>query len=300
MGTRVTQSMLNQNMLYNLQRNAREMEKLQNQASTGKRINKPSDDPVVAVRSMFYRSSLIEIDQFKNNVDEGNSWMTTTDESLDEVNSALQRVRELTIQGLNGTNSPEDRNAIAQEINQLKEHIGEVANSQIAERYIFARTDFKTAPYRDDPPGSPKEFWNNNQGKMESQIGQNNFVQVNIVGTDIFNNDGNGGVFKVLSDIVSGFRSETGAASDILDKLDMQIDNVLAQRSELGARMNRLDLSKSRLEQLEISTISMLSREEDVDISKVIIDFKAQENVHQAALSIGAKVIQTSLVDFLR
>lgn len=294
MGTRVTQSMLNQNMLYNLQRSAREMEKIQNQASSGKKINRPSDDPVVAVRSMYYRSSLIEIEQYKSNVEEGNSWMTTTDEALDEINSVLQRVRELTVKGLNGTNDTSGRNAIAQEIEQLKQHLGEVANSQIAGRYIFAGTEIKTAPFQDGA------FINNNHGKMESQVGQTNSVQINILGTDVFNNDGNGGIFKVLSDIVADFQMPTGEAPDHLSKLDVQIDNILEYRSEIGARMNRLDLSKSRLEQLEISTISMLSREEDVDISKVIIDFKAQENVHQAALSIGAKVIQTSLVDFLR
>ncbi len=302
MSTRITQNMLNQSMLFNLQRNEGAMAKLQNQVSSQKKINKPSDNPVIAVRSMYYRSVLNDIAQFKSNVDEGTSWMNTTDEALNEVTSVLQRIRELTVNGLNGSNGTTERSAIAEEINQLKEHLGEVANSQIAGKYIFAGTDVKTPPFRENPtvPGSAKAFLNSNQGKLEYQVGQTNNVQINILGTDIFNNDGNGGIFKVLSGIVSDFRSPTGSGSDHLAELDGQIDNIITSRSELGARINRMDLSNSRLDQLETSTTGLLSKEEDVDISQAIIDLKAQENVHQAALSVGARVIQTSLVDFLR
>src|SRR4051812_39366925 len=98
MSLRVTQNILNQNLLFNLQRTNKTMDRLQEQVSSGRTINKPSDNPVTAVRSMFYRSSLNEIDQYKRNADDGISWMTATDESLDEVTSVLQRVRELTVQ----------------------------------------------------------------------------------------------------------------------------------------------------------------------------------------------------------
>lgn len=302
MSMRVTQNILNQNMLFNLQQSNKAMEKYQNQASSGKKINKPSDDPVTTVRGMYYRSSLNEISQYKKNSNDGISWMTTTDEALNEVTSVLQRVRELTVQGLNGTNDTGARYAISQEVNQLKEHLGEVANTQIAGKYIFAGTDIKTPPFREDPAvaGSPKEFRNTNQEQLELQVGQTNNVQINVLGSNVFNNNGNGGIFKVLSDIVSDFSSSSTGTQDHLSELDGQIDNILKERSELGARMNRMELSTSRLDGLEVSTTSMLSKEEDVDMSQVIINLKNQENVHSAALSIGARIIQTTLVDFLR
>ncbi|WP_413300370.1 flagellar hook-associated protein FlgL [Bacillus sp. 1P10SD] len=296
MSLRVTQNILNSNLLFNLQRTNKSMDQLQEQVSSGRKINKPSDNPVTAVRSMFYRSSLNEIDQFKRNADDGLGWMTTTDEALDEVNSVLQRVRELTVQGNNGTNSNTDREAIAQEINQLKEHLGEVANSQIAGKYVFAGTDVTHPPY--DNAG--KQFTNTNNEKIELVVGQTNTVQINVKGIDIFNNDGAGGIFKVLSDIVDDFRTPGTGTSDHLDQLDSQIDNVIKERSELGARMNRMELSISRIEGLEVSTTRLLSNEEDVDMAEVITNLKAQENVQRAALSIGARIIQPSLVDFLR
>lgn len=278
------------------------MGKYQEQVSSGKRVNKPSDDPVTAVRGMVYRSSLNDVDQYKRNADDGLSWMSTTDEALDEVTSVMHRVRELTVQGLNGTNDPSALHAITEEINQLKEHLGEISNSQIAGKYIFAGTDVKTPPYKADPavPGSAKEFRNTNQEKLELVVGQTNNVQINTQGTNVFNNDGNGGIFKVLSDIVTDFNAGNPGATDHLGKLDGQLDNLLKERSELGARMNRMELSISRLDGLEVSTTSLLSKEEDVDISRAIINLKSQENVQRAALSIGSTIIQTSLVDFLR
>ncbi|WP_147535364.1 flagellar hook-associated protein FlgL [Bacillus marasmi] len=300
---RVTQNMLNQNLLANLQRSNTAMGKYMNQLSTGKKINLPSDNPVTAVRSMYYRSSLNEVDQFKRNLEDGLSWMSTTDEALDQLTSVMQRARELTVQGLSDTNDPSARQAIAEEINQLKEHLGEIANSQIAGRYVFAGTDVKTPPFRADEavPDSAKEFRNTNNEKLELQVGQTNHIQINVLGTTVFNNDGAGGVFKVLEDIVNHFNApDSSGSADFLDKLDFQIDNILKERSELGARMNRLELSASKVDALEVSTTRLLSLEEDADISKVIIDLKAQENVHSAALSAGARIIQPTLVDFLR
>ncbi|WHY94164.1 flagellar hook-associated protein FlgL [Neobacillus cucumis] len=297
MSTRVTQGMLNQNMLFNLSQTNKAMQKYQDQASSGKKINKPSDDPVSAVRGMYYRSSLNEVDQYKRNADDGASWMSTTDDALNEVNSVLQRVRELTVQGLNGTNDPSARTAITQEIDQLKEHLGEVANSQIAGKYIFAGTDIKNPPYQ-----TAMKTFNGKNGKIDVQVGQTNNVQINVQGTDVFGKDinGDGGIFKLLSDITTGFSSSDSSSSDVLGKLDAQIDNVSKERSELGARMNRMELSQSRLDGLEVSTTSLLSSEEDADMSQVIINLSTEENVQRAALSVGARIIQPSLVDFLR
>ncbi|CAG9609786.1 flagellar hook-associated protein FlgL [Pseudoneobacillus rhizosphaerae] len=302
MSIRVTQNILNSNMLFNLQRNNKMMETYQDQLSTGKKINKPSDNPVTAVRGMFYRSSLNEIEQYKRNLDHGLSWMTSTDEALNEVTEVMQRVRELTVQGLNGTNDANSRTAIAEEINQLKNHLGEIANTQFAGKYIFAGTDIKNPPYNADPtiPNSPREFRNNNQEVLELEVGAKSNIQINIRGMDIFNNQDIGGVFKVLSDIVDKFRNSNENDSNHLDKLDSQIDNILKERSELGARMNRIELAMSRMDGIEVSTTRLLSQEEDIDISQVIVNLKAQENVQRAALSAGARIIQPSLVDFLR
>lgn len=300
MGTRVTQSMLNSNMLFNLQKSNKQMEKYQEQFSSGKKISKPSDDPVTAVRGMVYRSALNDIDQYKRNIDDGVSWMTATDEALDEVTSVIQRVRELTVQGVNGTNGDTDRYAIAEEINQLKEHLGEIANSQIAGKYIFAGTDTNNPPFRAGS-NATKEFVNENLETVELQVSQTNNIQINVPGVNVFKNKDIGSIFDVLSNVVTDFNSQNAIPSqNHLEEIDKQLDNILKERAELGAKMNRMELSSSRVDGLEVSTTQMLSQEEDVDLSRLIIDLKAQENVQRAALSVGARIIQPTLVDFLR
>ncbi|WP_042355972.1 flagellar hook-associated protein FlgL [Bacillus rubiinfantis] len=299
MSNRVTQSMLNQNFLFNLNRSNKAMEKYQDQFSSGKKISKPSDDPVTAVRGMFYRSTLSEINQFKKNADDGLSWMTATDDALDEVTSVIHRVRELTVEGLNGTNDDSSLEAIASEIDQLKEHLGEIANTQMAGKYLFAGTDTKNAPYRLDPNDQEKKFINQNSEAIQVQVGQTNNVQINVNGKNIFASEEIGSIFDVLTNITKDLRDPSQSQDDHLSKLDAQLDNILKERAELGARMNRMELSQTRIDDLEVSATSLLSETEDADLSKVIIDLKSQENVQRAALSAGARIIQSSLVDFL-
>lgn len=113
---RITQNIMSQTLLSNLQTNYQKLEQIQEQLSSGKKINKPSDNPVSTVRAMYYQTSLHEIDQYKRNVSDGMSWMQTTDDALDQVTQVLQRVRELTVQAGNSTNNPNDLNAIGSEI----------------------------------------------------------------------------------------------------------------------------------------------------------------------------------------
>lgn len=102
MAVRVTQTMLNNNMMRNLSNSMGRMDKLQEQLSSGMKFSRPSDDPVAASRAMFYRSSLIENEQFQRNVNEAQSWMELSDKSLEEAGSILQRVRELAVASGNG------------------------------------------------------------------------------------------------------------------------------------------------------------------------------------------------------
>lgn len=270
------------------------MDRYQDQLSSEKRINKPSDDPAGASRAMFYRSTVVEIDQYKRNANDGLSWIEVTDEALDQVTSALKRVRELTVQANNGTYEDTSLKAIVSEINQIKEHIGEIANTTIGDRYIFAGTETKTKPYRSENEGDPPKFMNENMDKIEREVGQDSFIKVNVAGKDIFPRilDALEGISKALNDGTT--------LEGKLDALDNQLDNVLKERAIVGANMNRMEMMISRLENVEMTAKKLLSETEDVDVALVITNLMAQENVHRAALSAGSRIIQPTLVDFLR
>lgn len=299
MSVRVTQTMLNSNMLRNLSRSMGQMDKLQMQLSSGRLINRPSDDPVIASRGIHYRSALAENEQYQRNADEAQSWMELTDKSMDEAGSILQRVRELVVYSGNGTLEGSSFEAMAKEIRQIKEQMGTIVNQTMGSRYIFAGTDTQTPPY-DVANG---QFVNTNSKEIKLEMSEGVLVPININPQSVFNFKGIAGtgdnIFQLLDKMATQLESGQDATS-FLGELDDQMDNFLAERATLGARMNRIELVQGRLQEQELSVNELMSKNEDADVAEVITNLKTQENVHRAALGAGAQIIQPSLLDFLR
>ncbi|WP_077624762.1 flagellar hook-associated protein FlgL [Sediminibacillus massiliensis] len=289
---RVTQSMLFNNMLRNLSNSYNSMGKYMDQLSTGKKINRPSDDPVVAMKGMNYRSQVTEIEQFQRNTSEVHNWMDNSDSALDKATQALQRLRELAVQASNDTYEEGQRENIAKEVDQLREHLIDIGNTKVNNKYIFNGT--KT----DIPPISEGGVVNGDLGdEVVIEVSKGTNLKANIDAGAVFGND--------LFDDIAAFSTaltegpEDGIRSAIAD-LDGHIDNVVGERADLGARMNRLDLIENRLAEQEVIATQTMSDNEDADMEKVIMNLKTQESVHRAALSAGAQIIQPTLLDFLR
>lgn len=300
MSIRVTQNMLNSNMLRNLHNSMSNMDKYQEQLSSGKKISRPSDDPVVASRGMFYRSSLMENQQYSRNADEAKSWMDLTDKSLDEVGNVIKRVQELLVASGNGPLSPADRQTMAQEISEMKKHVGDLANSTINGRFIFGGTDTITPPYDPTANGGKGDFTNKNSSEIQLEVSQKVFVPINVNAQNFFNYPDNANnIFKVLDNIINDLNSGNSAMAH-QTALTQQYDNLLAERAALGARVNRIELVIDRLDRQEVSVTELMSKNEDADESEVITKLKMQESIHSAALGAGARIIQPTLLDFLR
>jgi flagellar hook-associated protein 3 FlgL len=295
---RITQSMLSSNSLRNLSESYRRMGQYQDQLSTGKKITKPSDDPVVAMKGMFYRSGLTEVEQYKRNLSELYLWMENSEAGIEQANNGLQRVRELVIQGKTGSLSPSDRDAIAREVEQLKNDLVQVANAQVSGRYIFHGTDTENPPV---PTGNPPKVALNladpsiNTYKVEISRGVS--LRANVNPANVFNQE----MFDVVQGIQTALEQDKPADLDgLLGRLDKTMDSLSAERSELGARYNRLEMIDDRISQQEVMANRVLSDNEDADIERVITDLKTQESVHRAALGVGARILQPTLLDFLR
>ncbi|RSK28623.1 flagellar hook-associated protein FlgL [Bacillus sp. HMF5848] len=289
---RVTQNMLTSSSLRNLTDSYKKMGKYQDQLSTGKKINRPSDDPVVAMKGMFYRSNLREVEQFKRNLSELYLWMENSEAGIEQASNAIHRVRELVVQGSNGTLSKQEKQAIAAEIGQLKDDVVSVANTKVAGRYIYNGSAVDKAPV-DGSTNPPTAILNTNDYTVEISRGVS--LKANVNPDNIFSQN----LFKDLQDVVDTLNSD-GDVSNILNKLDVHMDKLQAERSDLGARYNRLEMVDRRIAQQEIMATRVLSDNEDIDMERVITDLKSQESVHRAALAAGARIIQPTLLDFLR
>jgi flagellar hook-associated protein 3 FlgL len=287
---RVTQGMISNNMLRNLSNSNSKMDKYMNQLSTGKKITRPSDDPVVAMKGMGYRSEVLQVKQYQRNTNELHSWYDNSDAALDKATQAMQRVRELAVQASNGTYDENERKSIAQEVAQLKEHIVEIANTQVNDKYIFNGSHTDTPLVKDNDTDFDTYV------PVEIEVSKGTSLTASINGKDIFE-----GLVTTLDNFVNQLNSDdSNGINNSIGEISKGIDKIIDTRADLGARMNRLELVESRLSEQETIATKTMSENEDVDYAKTITELITQESIHRAALSAGSRIIQPTLLDFLR
>lgn len=289
---RVTQSMLSNNALRNLSNSYTKLQTLSNQIQTGKKFTKPSDDPVAVMNAMGYRTDLNNIQQYQDNIATVQSWTDSTDDALQGVSNILQKIRELTVQASNGTYEGTQRSYIADEIEQLKDEIISLGDTQVGGKYIFGgtKTDQK-----------PSEAKYSASGEINIEVFNGIMLPLNIDGNQMFKDMvGDNGKLKDLINTLNNPNSTEEDVSAFLTTIDTQMDTVLGKISMVGARQNRVDLMSNRLSNQEVFSTRILSNNEDIDLERVAIDLTAQESVLRASLSTSASIIQPTLMDFLR
>jgi flagellar hook-associated protein 3 FlgL len=307
---RVTQGTITNQLLRNINSNLRTMQGLQEQMSTGRTINRPSDDPVGITYALRYRSDLSINERFQTNVDSATSWLDFNDTILSQVNDVLKRMKELTVNGSNGTNPQIALDNIASEIGQLKDQLLDISNSQFKGKYVFNGQFTDQIAY--DPSVDPRTVVTDD-GDIEYLINAGVKLNVNLTGNKVFGfpppglpgvtapqyEDDN--IFHVADQIIAKLQAgDYDGVKNQLPFLESRMDKVLNQQAEIGARVNRTELMEQRLKDLSFNLESLQSKTEDADYGDLIIKAKVNENIYQASLSVGAKIIMPSLVDFLR
>ena len=445
---RVTQSMMASSSLRQLNQSYQSLKTHQDQLATGKKISRASQDPVIAMNGMRYRTQVAETDQFKRNLSEVYNWMDTADDTLDQGTQAMHRIRELTVQASNDSYDAGQRANIAKEVDQLLEQLVSTSNHRNNNKFIFNGTNTTNAPvdqdrmdygttqiangadvdaedvdlvYRgstyhvvaqgpienaddipeavnalplqvkeqlaqdgavelndDDPPQITEvndgyQIFQNTDGTMEDQviaINQNDGVAdqdrirqyslqrndngdlvndqgervtnpeeavirdtrrvpenqaiisrqdavstngqdveveilkgvklpVNVDPKNVFTNELFGDVMA-LRNALEDPETSAGELSEMLGVMDHHINNFVDERAELGARVNRVEMVDERVQQQQVIAKRIMSDNEDAEMEKVITEMLSQENVHRAALSATGRIIQPTLMDFLR
>lgn len=284
------------------------MQRLQDQMNSGTKINRPSQDPVIAVKGMSYRVDLAKVEQFQRNINEANTWLDTTDEVLDQAGTQINRVRELLVQAANDSNTADDREKIKVEIDQIRLQMKDIANTQIGDKYIFSGTHTSKPLYINGNLNPDLIGASGLEKDVTIDVYDNIAMKVNTNGLGIFEKL-DAVLAKASEALTSG--SATNSASGISslignmatganDTLSGVQNLLLEARADVGARQNRIELMTNRLEYQEINITKQLSLNEDVDYAEAITQMAAAESIHQASLSTGAKIIQQTLVDFMR
>ncbi|MCB2411961.1 flagellar hook-associated protein FlgL [Demequina sp. TTPB684] len=296
---RVTQQTMQRSTLYNLQNNMATMSKLQARMSSGKAIQRPSDDPSSTGRTMTFRAEKAAATQASRNTADGVAWLATIDNTMQSSISALQRVRDLTVQGANsGSVGPTSRGAIATEIEGLRDTLLDLANTNFQGRSVFAGTSNAGVAFEDGTAATPYA-WNGVAGSsVERRIGPDATVRVDADGAATYGT-GATSVFQLLDDIAADLRG-TAEVSGRLAEIDTRLNGMLAQIADVGIRYKQVSDAQQSIAKTLQDVTSSIDDVEGIDLAETIMELKMQEVAYQGALGATARVLQPTLMDFLR
>ncbi len=299
---RVTQQTIQASSLRNLQANLSRMATLQAQMSSGTKLNLPSDDPSATSEVMRLNASSRQLDQFGRNASDGTSWLTTIDTALSSTTSALQRARDLTVQGGDGAYGTTSRQALATEIAGIRDDLLKQANTTFLGRTVFAGTSNAGAAYTvgtDPVTGAPTYTFTGTAGSsVQRQVGTDTKVRVDSDGSTVFGN-GATSVFATLDRIASTLNAG-GDPTAQLAELDTHLDAITNEAASVGSRQRVLDAATSDLTSASQTVKTQTSGLQDIDLAEVIMQLKSQEVAYQGALGATGRVLQPTLMDFLK
>lgn len=385
---RITNQMLSNQMLSNINRNLGMLSKYNVQGSSGKKIQVPSDDPIVASRALKFRTMLSETEQYSKNANDAGSWIDVTETVYTNMNKILVNMKGVLSQMSSDTYTTEDREKMMTEYTSLMEQYEQELNTDYMGRNIFSGFKTNEKPIIKDangknilneqifgkpaevgpplvpgiPPVTGGEFDVNGDGVIdpdtevfkpqyiEVQVGGGTTIGVNTLSPNLYNQDdynelrggifetgvtfplttpaGNGYVGTTQFERISNFvKSDEYKAMSKKEKLewenevdvnDNKVNDIRAmassmlttlenfqsklstQETDTGVKSERVDLIQERLQDDKLNFKTLLSKNEDVDVAEVMMNYNTANAAYTASLNLGMKITQLTLADYLR
>lgn len=328
---RITNRMMSNNYLSNMSRNLSNLNTINNQLSTGKLINRPSDNPYKTARSMQLTTAIDSNKQYKTNIQDATNWLDATDDALSSLTNVLQRVRELMVSSGNAAYGSDENASINKEINERVSEISQILNTNFDGRYIFGGTKTTSKPLnvvKNENGNNELKFvdkegreLNLNSNELEEScvveaLGSNLSVEVS-KGVNIHYNVTAMGLLKFESDAgeyIDGISlltniqdnlssSEASDRSKVINQnlknIDALMSNILNKRAEVGAKQNRMESALSKNGDETLSMTGVLSNTEDVDYTEKTIEMYMAKTTYTAALQVNAQVLPRTILDYL-
>jgi flagellar hook-associated protein 3 FlgL len=292
---RITQRAVALTSLQGLNRNLDAVGRLQQQLTSGKQISAPSDSPTGTNRVMQIRSDQAALEQQARNLNDAQSWLDQTDSTLQTMLAQTRRVRELTVQGLNGASSGVSQEALATEVASIREGLIAMANTSVRGRPLFGGVTSAGTAY--DGTGT---WAGDDSAPVMRRVSDIESIRIDITGPEAFGKAPND-LFTVVDQIASDLGTAGPAAiTSHLDDLDAVMEGLLTAVATVGARSTRVEGLHEVNADHALALTSQLSTTEDVDMPETIMRLQMAQVGYQAALAATAKAISPTLLDYLR
>ena len=291
---RVTQNMMMDRSYSSLQLSLSRLAKTQEQLATGRVLNRPSDSPTDTTSAMRFRAAIADTHQYERNAGDGIGWLGQVDSTLTSVLGQIRRAKDLALQGANGANGPQAREALAVEVDQIRESLITSANATYLGRPVFGGV--VPGPIAYDASGNFVGV----PGEVSRTVGPGVKVAVNVNGPDAFGPAG-ASLFDDLAHLSNSLRTNdlAGITTELGD-LDAALTRVTSVLGDVGARFNRVERAVLAAQEMSLNLTNSLSEVENVDLARATMDLRMNEVAYQAGLAATARLVQPSLSDFLR
>jgi flagellar hook-associated protein 3 FlgL len=292
---RITQRAVALTSLQGLNRNLDAVGKLQQQLTSGRLINAPSDSPTGTNRAMQTRADQAAVAQQGRNLTDAQSWLEQTDSALQTMLSTTRRVRDLTVQGLNtGATAPVAQEALATEVTSLREGLLSLANLQIQGRPLFGGITSGGQAY--DATGA---WQGDGTNPVERRVSDTEKIRVDLTGPEAFGDPAND-LFKIVDKIATDLVANPAALSVHLQDLDAVMKQMQGAVADVGTRASRVERLQLINSDRSIALTQQLGETENIDLPNTIMRLQMQQVGYEAALSATAKALQPTLLDYLR
>ena len=299
MSYRITSMTSSRLMLDNLSAAQRRLVDAQDRISSGKELRRASLSPTGTLSAMDHRRQLARDQQYRRNASDAQGWFTAADTALTGAVERATEVRTLVLQAKNATSDQTARDAIAAQISAAREAVFQIANTTFLGRPVFGGNANVSAAY------TATATYQGDNGQVHRPVGPSVTVRVNRTGPEAFGADHpvpvNGNLMQVLDALAAAVTAGDQAAMDAgLAALDARIDGLQTVQVELGARAQQLETVLQRADVVDLQRRTALAELEDTDMAAAIIEVRSREFAYQSALGVTGRVMNLSLLDYLR
>lgn len=313
---RITNTMNTNKFLANLEINQERLDKYNMQLGTGRKMTTIFDDPVGVVKTLTARTQVNTYERYSRSVTDAKNITDVSESALLDINNTLKDIYELTVQISSDSNNFEDRQNIGVAIDQKIDHLITIGNSSVANNYIFGGHNTTKAPFTRDA-ATGKVLYNGldlgdsanaaaiikEKGEnMTYNVGFNINMEVSVNGVQIFGS-GNANMFSQLNDLSATIKDPTSGANDLnkfLSPISSMQTSVLQNLVVLGSQTNQITALENRYSMDILNSSEMRSKIEDADQGEAIMHLKMSDAIYRQTLAAGARVLQPSIVDFLK
>jgi len=292
---RITNSLQYGSLQQNIETSLENLNGVQRQISTGKKLTNFADDPSGASESLSLRSAEADNTQYQRDADSAKSYLSAADSALSSVNTIVQSARQIALQGANSSQSPDSLKALSSQVNGIIAQVTQLANTNLHGTYLFGGTQTKT------PPFDAGQNYQGNTQPLSAGIGPGYSIQTSAVGSAVF-----GPTFAALqslkqhlADAAAGTAGAIGSVSSDITHVDSGLAAINAAQATIGAKSSEVDAVKQQLTRAQVGYEDAISSIEDVDLASAYVKLQSAQNVYQASLATTAKAAQYSLTDYL-